>query len=201
MSINKWREVRYTDDGCSVFQCLSCYSQWESRSIPEDWVYCPYCGIQWIGQEKCRKHGENKWEWELFEKPYHDGTAISEAYYEYQSKRDSIRRDAWDQQLCWIIEANEGRPTSRWYGFRGYELKSLDRRTESSAAAVLKIVNKERQEAEEEAKENAERWSKLVEQTPDPDDWPAASPAPQFRVTLKTRKQAQPQLSYISMEV
>lgn len=64
MSIPYWREVKYTDDGCSVYQCLNCYSEWEGRSAPwwsEDgkkpdrkgvWNLCPVCGITWIGQIK-----------------------------------------------------------------------------------------------------------------------------------------------------
>lgn len=63
MSIPYWREVQYTDDGCSVYQCLTCYSKWEARSAPwwsEDgqkpvgkkgiWNLCPVCGVEWVGQ-------------------------------------------------------------------------------------------------------------------------------------------------------
>lgn len=63
MSIPYWREVKYTDDGCSIYECLNCYSGWESRSAPwwsEDgkkpvgrkgvWNFCPVCGIEWSGQ-------------------------------------------------------------------------------------------------------------------------------------------------------
>lgn len=60
--ISYWRIVRYHDDGCTIYQCLSCYSQWESRtapwwskdgSKPKDervWNFCPVCGIKWVGQ-------------------------------------------------------------------------------------------------------------------------------------------------------
>lgn len=34
MSIPKWRYVRYTDDGCSAYQCLNCYNGWEARTEP-----------------------------------------------------------------------------------------------------------------------------------------------------------------------
>ena len=34
MSIPKWRYVRYTDDGCSLYQCLNCYNGWEARTEP-----------------------------------------------------------------------------------------------------------------------------------------------------------------------
>lgn len=59
MSINYWRYVEYTDDGCSRYQCLSCYKQWESRTVPgyfglDDsycpvFKFCPFCGVQWAG--------------------------------------------------------------------------------------------------------------------------------------------------------
>ena len=29
-----WRTVRYTDDGCSVYGCLDCKNEWESRTEP-----------------------------------------------------------------------------------------------------------------------------------------------------------------------
>ena len=86
MSIPYWREVKYTDEGCSEFQCLNCYKTWESRTPPgrhtyrcgkctycvtgvykcDDWechskeeyraylpefIFCPYCGIKWVGDK------------------------------------------------------------------------------------------------------------------------------------------------------
>ena len=59
-----WRKKEYTDDGCSTYECLSCYDQWEARTSPgshykqEDgtyqietyWRYCPSCGIKWEGE-------------------------------------------------------------------------------------------------------------------------------------------------------
>lgn len=56
--INHWRYVRYTDDGCSHYQCLMCYANWEGRSAPGYhhegkyhclWRFCPYCGTEWNG--------------------------------------------------------------------------------------------------------------------------------------------------------
>jgi hypothetical protein len=52
MSIPKWREVDYTDDGCAIWECLSCYEQWEGRTGPQRWAYCPYCGCKWTGEIK-----------------------------------------------------------------------------------------------------------------------------------------------------
>ena len=54
MSIPAWRKSEYTDDGCSVYQCLSCYKTWEGRSNPEweGWNFCPVCGVGWEYQIK-----------------------------------------------------------------------------------------------------------------------------------------------------
>lgn len=53
----QWRNVEYTDDGCTVYQCCSCLKQWESRTAPGrgnvlKWNFCPYCGIKWEGELK-----------------------------------------------------------------------------------------------------------------------------------------------------
>lgn len=59
MSINKWRYVRGTDDGCTIYACLQCYGEWESRTSPgyrhegvyhPQWHFCPICGTKWLGQ-------------------------------------------------------------------------------------------------------------------------------------------------------
>ena len=49
--LNRWRTAEYTDDGCSVYECLSCKAQWEARTSPEHahWRFCPVCGTQWHG--------------------------------------------------------------------------------------------------------------------------------------------------------
>ena len=52
MSIRKWRYVRDSDDGCNIYQCLSCYNSYDGRDNPSDWKFCPYCGVEWIGEHK-----------------------------------------------------------------------------------------------------------------------------------------------------
>lgn len=54
MSIPFWRYVDYTDDGCSVYECLDCYRSWEARTDPKysGWKFCPYCGCEWEGQRE-----------------------------------------------------------------------------------------------------------------------------------------------------
>lgn len=66
MSIPYWREKEYTDDGCSVFECLNCYCTWESRTPPwheyegkrsygVKWRMCPICGCLWVGKKTSEK--------------------------------------------------------------------------------------------------------------------------------------------------
>jgi len=45
MAIPKWRNVRYTDDGCTIYECLHCYYRWEARSSPK--MFCMNCGTKW----------------------------------------------------------------------------------------------------------------------------------------------------------
>ena len=61
--LNKWRWVNYTDEGCDLYECLSCYNRWDARTSPREfrgeggkiiagWIFCPYCGIKWAGEIK-----------------------------------------------------------------------------------------------------------------------------------------------------
>lgn len=59
MSIPKWRYEKDSDDGCNIYQCLSCYQSYEGRSSPTYWSYCPYCGVKWEGEHKWLIHGDN----------------------------------------------------------------------------------------------------------------------------------------------
>jgi hypothetical protein len=35
--LRRWRNIKYCDDGVSMYQCLSCYSTWRSQSGPLGW--------------------------------------------------------------------------------------------------------------------------------------------------------------------
>ena len=92
--IDKWRFVKYTNDGCSLFQCLHCYEMWDSRTNPEDWYhskwqYCPYCGCKWMG--------EQKWD---YRKKYMINFPIpvkKNYYWELQSKMKDNDQDNWSR--------------------------------------------------------------------------------------------------------
>jgi hypothetical protein len=79
--IKKFRCIEYTDDGCSVYECLWCKASWEARYFPM--VYCGGCGIKFEGEivkeqepydpaaydrqdainkaEKARRDNESRW--------------------------------------------------------------------------------------------------------------------------------------------
>ncbi len=58
MKFPYWRHVQSTDDGCSIYQCLWCMVQWESRTSPcwGKWKFCPVCGYEWKGEHECVEH-------------------------------------------------------------------------------------------------------------------------------------------------
>jgi hypothetical protein len=36
----------YTDDGCSLYECLLCHEKWEDRRST-GWKFCSFCGTKW----------------------------------------------------------------------------------------------------------------------------------------------------------
>jgi hypothetical protein len=129
MAIPKWREAEGTDDGCSIFQCLNCYTQWESRTSPRTWKFCPHCGIKWEGQHECREHYEPRWKFELRQKdPEGVYPAPSRKWFDLYSelqrpskkriwaivKREVIWRDGTPECKDWQVYASESghKPTT-----------------------------------------------------------------------------------------
>jgi len=100
MSIPYFRYVEYTDDGCGIDQCLSCYNKWEGRSGSHGWKFCPYCGVEWKGKLECRQHYETAWLYRL-------------------KQQNQDKWDEWDRnRYCgprlplkrgWVIEARDCR--------------------------------------------------------------------------------------------
>lgn len=126
MAINYWRAVRYTDDGCTEYQCLACGERWEGRSGPGyGWKFCPYCGTLWDG-----------------ERPQSKRLAKLERFYELRLQASMGRggeepRRPWSIGYWWVIEKREtwfydGEPPSvrPWHAEREYDGRS-------SAAKIL----------------------------------------------------------------
>ena len=87
--IDKFRQVRYTDDGCYLYQCLSCYKELEIRYIP-NWKFCPMCGIEYSGELECRPSHEPSWLWKL-DLP--------------ENKRYELNKKCWKKdKAVWVIE-------------------------------------------------------------------------------------------------
>ena len=59
----QFRYVEYTDDGCSIWQCLWCRNTIEIRDNPEwaRWCFCPKCGRSWFKKMECRDHWVPRW--------------------------------------------------------------------------------------------------------------------------------------------
>lgn len=64
MGIPYWRNVRYTDDGCSKFQCLSCKNTWEARTSPAHTTYkcgtCDHCKTGVYKNDNWDCHGKKE---------------------------------------------------------------------------------------------------------------------------------------------
>lgn len=121
MSIPKWRKADCTDDGCSIYECLSCYARWESRTTPgwhytdretgeltvqTNWHFCPECGIKW--------EGEHIWDEETWSEKRH---------LRYKASGGGPVRDC-----CFVVQYaytwfpdNEEVPWSEWKIVHDYE--------------------------------------------------------------------------------
>ena len=98
MGLNKYRYVEYADDGCDVYECMSCKDRWEVRSFPT--VYCGNCGVKFEGKHECRSHVEPRWEYERFTK--------HQKYYDSPLRYGSDEREAYEaaraKEKVWVIQ-------------------------------------------------------------------------------------------------
>lgn len=77
--LKKFRHKEYTDDGCNIYECLSCKSTMEIRYSSLN--YCPNCGIKFEGQL----------EWE---NPYSD-------------RRKEVERKSWKPYIHYELESHK----------------------------------------------------------------------------------------------
>jgi hypothetical protein len=149
MSINFWRYVNYSDDGCSIYQCLMCYNKWDARTEPgwydvdntyhPTFIYCPFCGTKWIG-----KHG--------------GGRSRDDEYYNeknYGPRKYKIAKalqNAWNRPIkknkkFWIIESKLCRNYSSypdtWGHHHQYDMETY------SAKDMKEIVESLRKDEEQ----------------------------------------------------
>jgi len=162
MAIPNYREVRDTDDGCCILQCLHCHETWEWRGGSAEVRFCMYCGIRFAGKLESRDHDTPRWMHDLRLR------LGDEVYY----RRESA---IWDRAYVnqrvapyWIIESRtfwihggKEELSQDWYGGHKlpYHLKSAHQ-------AYQYLINVRREEQGE----------------PDEDDLP---PAVRFEYRLR----------------
>jgi DNA-directed RNA polymerase subunit RPC12/RpoP len=69
MTIPTIRSMYYTDDGCTLYQCLNCQAQIETRNLVAKyqtnellWKFCPYCGIEFESYMPEKDQREKYWD-------------------------------------------------------------------------------------------------------------------------------------------
>lgn len=188
MSIPKWREIEYTDDGCSLYQCLHCYEKWEGRSSPEyGWKFCPFCGVKWDGQEFARKGTESRWHWDLIGRElraldYDDKSEESQRLWKGLYERDQVidshlkenRKSREAREMVWSIEWSDPRQPDRWIHEAGLSTFRYP------ARKAIAWKNDSEQLAEAERQEQLVRWDY------DDDLPPLVAPARAWRIRLVT---------------
>ena len=67
LQLGQFRRVRYTDDGCSIYQSMWCKCSFETRDDPEyQWNFCPKCSRSWFKKMECRDHDTPRWVWDRY---------------------------------------------------------------------------------------------------------------------------------------
>jgi len=109
-----WRSVEYTDDGCSIYQCINCKGKWESRSEPgytvwhdkvgKEFVlkaepeykpyfnFCPICGVAFKGPIRME---------------YDNHDMLGERRLRIQRATESRRMDKATPTFWWVIQQRE----------------------------------------------------------------------------------------------
>jgi hypothetical protein len=150
--IPKWREKRYTDDGCSLYECLNCKNIWESRSTPEyGWKFCPYCGIEWVGEIKGRPSGIPRWRHEFLDKLFETDYDL---YLKRQSHLEKNRRQVESRQFVWLIEWNE---KDYWHCEQAFSGRFPNSKLPVHQEVYLRMLEL-RKEEEQEEQERIKFW-------------------------------------------
>jgi hypothetical protein len=102
MGLNKYRYVEYADDGCEVYECLSCKAQWEVRSFPT--VYCGNCGVKFEGKHECRDRYTPRWDYDRFDGRYR---------WSVSDEREAYAAEA--KEKVWVIQKRITLLESEWH--------------------------------------------------------------------------------------
>lgn len=118
--LNKFRRIFYTDDGCSLYQCLSCYNKFECRDDPEyGWKFCPFCGIKWDGKLKCRSHYQPRWKYDLVDHSYEENEIDYEELRKIEDHINETDKRNRGLNKIWSIEIK--RSNGKWSVQRKFE--------------------------------------------------------------------------------
>ena len=102
MGLNKYRYVEYADDGCEVYECLSCKAQWEVRYVPT--VYCGNCGVKFEGKHECRDRYTPRWDYDRFDGRY--------PLMSVSDEREAYAAEA--KEKVWVIQKRITLLESQW---------------------------------------------------------------------------------------
>jgi hypothetical protein len=196
MPVPKWRVSKDSDDGCTIYQCLSCYNDWESRTSPASWGgkvtqrddgkwwwnteygseqgpfdsceeaclktftwrFCPYCGIEWQGQQISERV-------EMLQNlPY-------KCYWD-----DPESQSEYDNEKIWVIQKKTtyryDTEPSHWYDFKYCDLHRFP-----TVLSVFTLLKNIRSSWEQEKIKWADEWGETYETTKE------------YRAVLKKRKE------------
>lgn len=161
-----WRKRHYTDDGCTLYECLNCHCGWEGRDDPHLWNFCPHCGCEWVGQLICRDTDTPRWLWDRVERAleldiYDPKNPESVRYWNNLRHYSHFLRDRMDKLFhemeakrgVWVIE-------SKMAGHKDWELEDALPGHRFSAKDAL---HRARCDAQESAIERANKLAKSRE--------------------------------------
>jgi len=104
--MNKYRFVKYTDDGCDMHQCLNCKTHWEGRYVSTN--FCSWCGIEFDGKHDCRPHNQPQWHYKLYGN-WNNNYDLPPAYKEIEDWRQ-----VWKIEHCIWSHYNDPNALPYW---------------------------------------------------------------------------------------
>jgi hypothetical protein len=88
--LKQWREIKYLDDGVSLYECLACKGTWQGCFSYSQITYCMHCGIKYDG----------KLEWEPKTEQDRERRSLK---FRFRNDRDQLDKMDWrlERKLVW----------------------------------------------------------------------------------------------------
>jgi hypothetical protein len=100
MGIAYYRDVKSTDEGCDLSQCLQCGAMWEWRGTQYvEAHFCMFCGCKFVNKLACRESYTPRWLWDY--KQRHGDAAFHKMESTYW---DVLTRNHHKSKKVWVIE-------------------------------------------------------------------------------------------------